>query len=38
MRYYFENRNHDKSAGLKSAAKYSYENIGNLIKDTLNGN
>lgn len=38
MRFYYENRhNIDRSAGLKQAEKFSYQNVGKLIKDTLNG-
>ena len=37
MRYYFENRHSiDRKAGKKRAELYSYENIGNKIKDILN--
>lgn len=37
MRYYYENRlNIDRSAGLKVAENYSFDKIGNLIKDSLN--
>jgi len=36
MRYYYENRNEiDKTAGLMQAQKFSYENIGNKIKEYL---
>ena len=37
MRYYFENKdNIDRKDGLKIAESYSFTNIGNLIKDSLN--
>jgi glycosyltransferase involved in cell wall biosynthesis len=37
MRYYFENAHAiDRSAGLKQAEKFSYNNIANRIKDILN--
>lgn len=37
MRFYYENRNNiDRTTGLKRAEQFSYANIGNLIKDTLN--
>lgn len=37
MRYYFENKdNIDRSAGLKHAQEYSFENVANMIKDALN--
>jgi glycosyltransferase involved in cell wall biosynthesis len=36
MRFYYENRNNiNRTTGLKSASKFSYENIGNLIKDAI---
>jgi len=38
MRYYYENRfKIDRTAGAKTAEKFSYKNIGNLIKGLLNG-
>jgi glycosyltransferase involved in cell wall biosynthesis len=38
MRYYYENRfNIDRTAGAKTAEKFSYKNVGNLIKGLLNG-
>lgn len=37
MRYYYENRNNiDRSIGLIHGNKFSYENIGKLIEDTIN--
>lgn len=37
MRYYYENKDSiDRSKGLKHAENYSFEKIGNLIKDYLN--
>lgn len=37
MRFYYENRNNiDRMAGIKQAEKFSYNNVGQLIKDTLN--
>ena len=37
MRYYYENRDIiDRTSGLKNAEKYSYANIGNIIKELLN--
>lgn len=37
MRYYYENKDKiDRSAGLNRASKFSFEKIGNLIKDYLN--
>jgi glycosyltransferase involved in cell wall biosynthesis len=37
MRYYYENRNNiDRLAGIKNAERFSYENIGKVIKDNLN--
>lgn len=37
MRYYYENRDKiDKLSGLKRAELFSYNNIGNLVKDILN--
>lgn len=37
MRYYYDNRNEiNRQDGLKRAEAYSFENIGNLIKDSLN--
>lgn len=37
MRYYYENRNNiDRSQGLKRGEQFSYNKIGNLIKETLN--
>lgn len=37
MRFYYENRNNiDRKAGLKVSEKFSYQTIGNLIKDILN--
>jgi glycosyltransferase involved in cell wall biosynthesis len=36
MRFYYENRKSiDKSAGLKRASIFSYENVGGMIKDEL---
>ena len=35
MRFYFENRNLDKSSGLKKAEEFSHESVGNLIKESL---
>jgi glycosyltransferase involved in cell wall biosynthesis len=36
MRYYYENRNSiDRTAGIKHAQKFSYESVGNLIKDAI---
>jgi hypothetical protein len=38
MRYYYQNRlNIDRNAGPKMSEKFSYQNIGNLIKGLLNG-
>tara|TARA_Y100000593_G_scaffold93534_1_gene188721 strand:+ start:218 stop:1342 length:1125 start_codon:yes stop_codon:yes gene_type:complete len=38
MRYYYENRdNIDRFAGLKQAEKFSYEVIGNMMKEYING-
>lgn len=37
MRFYYENRSSiDRTAGLKNAQKFSYNNVGRIIKDTLN--
>lgn len=37
MRFYFENRaSIDRTAGLKQAEKFSYTNVGNMIKELLN--
>lgn len=37
MRFYYENRNNtDKEAGLKHAENFSYETVGNKIKELLN--
>jgi glycosyltransferase involved in cell wall biosynthesis len=37
MRYYYDNRNIiDRSIGIKYAEQFSHENIGKIIKDTLN--
>jgi glycosyltransferase involved in cell wall biosynthesis len=37
MRYYYENRDKiDRDAGLKQASKFSYESVGQIIKDALN--
>ena len=37
MRYYYENRNNiDRNKGLSVAENFSFEKIGNLIKDHLN--
>ena len=35
MRYYYENRKDRRSIGLKEAKKFSYENIGNRMKELL---
>jgi len=36
MRYYYEERNNiDRQAGLEQAKKFSYENVGNQIKELL---
>lgn len=36
MRYYFENRkNKDRTQGIKQANKFSYENIGKLMQESL---
>jgi glycosyltransferase involved in cell wall biosynthesis len=36
MRYYYENRDSiDRTAGIKHAQKFSYESVGNLIKDAI---
>lgn len=35
MRFYFENRDIDKSSGLKKAEQFSHESVGNLIKESL---
>lgn len=37
MRYYYENKDLiDRTRGLKEAQEFSYENVGNLIKELLN--
>jgi hypothetical protein len=37
MRFYYENRNNiDRNCGINAANKFSYENVGALIKDTIN--
>jgi len=37
MRYYYENRsNIDRSAGLNNAQKFSYQNVGEIIRNALN--
>jgi glycogen synthase len=37
MRYYYENKDKiDRSAGIKYAEKFSYENVGTIIKDLIN--
>ena len=37
MRYYYDNKNNiDRSAGMKIAEQYNYEQVGNLIKGYLN--
>lgn len=37
MRFYYENRdNINRTSGLKDAQTFSYENVGKMIKDTLN--
>lgn len=37
MRFYYDNRgNTDKTKGLECAEKFSYENVGNIIKEILN--
>lgn len=37
MRYYYQNRfNIDRTAGAKMAEKFSYQNVGNCIKELLN--
>lgn len=37
MRFYYDNdKNIDRSAGLKHAEKFSYENVGMVIKELLN--
>lgn len=37
MRYYYENRHSiDRNAGLKRAEQFSYENVGQKIKEALN--
>lgn len=36
MRYYYENRETiDRSAGLKNASRFSYQSVGNLMKDAI---
>ena len=38
MRYYYENRHAiDRQAGIKRAKEFSYESVGNKIKEFLNG-
>lgn len=37
MRYYYENRGSKKQDGLEQGKKFSYENVGNTIKEALNG-
>ena len=38
MRYYYENKdNIDRFAGLKHAEKFSYEVVGNMMKEYING-
>ena len=38
MRYYYENRQKiDRTSGRKRAEKFSYEEVGNQIKEFLNG-
>ena len=37
MRYYYENRHViDRQAGIKRAKQFSYESVGNKIKEFLN--
>jgi len=37
MRFYYENRGSvDRAAGLKRASLFSYESVGNMIKEALN--
>jgi glycosyltransferase involved in cell wall biosynthesis len=37
MRFYYENRDKiDRTRGLKDAQEFSYENVGKMIKDSLN--
>lgn len=37
MRYYYENRNNtNKTDGLKQGEKFSYENVGTIIRNNLN--
>lgn len=37
MRYYYENRGKKNTDGLKQGEKFSYQQVGQLIKETLNG-
>jgi Glycosyl transferases group 1 len=37
MRYYYENRSSKNVDGLERGRKFSYTNIGQMIKETLNG-
>ena len=35
MRYYFENKHHNNKDGVKRAEQFSYENVGQVIKECL---